>query len=167
MCRISVEVPSRWDKFTVLCILIDFFFSSRRRHTRSLCDWSSDVCSSDLYMFLRAFLVLYRLIRRPDQDEETAQKTAHDLALTLCLRAFRGVPELEKPGVCYSKDVVYLRGLLLIQRAVEEDVTILDRLAVGRIALEHLPAIEQLGIVPPLQPLRKLAQDSIFSGMEY
>src|SRR5882672_12161537 len=29
-------------------ILIFFFFSSRRRHTRSLCDWSSDVCSSDL-----------------------------------------------------------------------------------------------------------------------
>src|SRR5260221_13019869 len=26
-----------------------FFFSSRRRHTRSLCDWSSDVCSSDLW----------------------------------------------------------------------------------------------------------------------
>src|SRR6476646_5168595 len=24
------------------------FLSSRRRHTRSLCDWSSDVCSSDL-----------------------------------------------------------------------------------------------------------------------
>src|SRR6266496_1759823 len=28
--------------------LIFFFFSSRRRHTRSLRDWSSDVCSSDL-----------------------------------------------------------------------------------------------------------------------
>src|SRR5436190_16412152 len=28
--------------------LFFFFFSSRRRHTRSLCDWSSDVCSSDL-----------------------------------------------------------------------------------------------------------------------
>src|SRR5688572_31718070 len=26
-----------------------FFFSSRRRHTRFDCDWSSDVCSSDLY----------------------------------------------------------------------------------------------------------------------
>src|SRR5438309_12124827 len=25
-----------------------FFFSSRRRHTRWNCDWSSDVCSSDL-----------------------------------------------------------------------------------------------------------------------
>src|SRR5258705_3932877 len=26
-----------------------FFFSSRRRHTRCLSDWSSDVCSSDLW----------------------------------------------------------------------------------------------------------------------
>src|SRR5690242_21254054 len=26
-----------------------FFFSSRRRHTRLTCDWSSDVCSSDLH----------------------------------------------------------------------------------------------------------------------
>src|SRR5437867_9168738 len=32
----------RWQKHTV------FFFSSRRRHTRSYGDWSSDVCSSDL-----------------------------------------------------------------------------------------------------------------------
>src|SRR5260221_32224 len=32
------------DRFASLFI----FFSSRRRHTRSLCDWSSDVCSSDL-----------------------------------------------------------------------------------------------------------------------
>src|SRR3989475_2959772 len=28
-----------------------FFFSSRRRHTRFDCDWSSDVCSSDLGQF--------------------------------------------------------------------------------------------------------------------
>src|SRR5436190_9829424 len=33
--------------FCYLCSFF-FFFSSRRRHTRSLCDWSSDVCSSDL-----------------------------------------------------------------------------------------------------------------------
>src|SRR5438034_7941844 len=31
-----------------VCFFFFFFFSSRRRHTRSLCDWSSDVCSSDL-----------------------------------------------------------------------------------------------------------------------
>src|SRR5699024_11901293 len=30
-----------------------FFFSSRRRHTRSKRDWSSDVCSSDLISRIR------------------------------------------------------------------------------------------------------------------
>src|SRR2546430_4149507 len=30
------------------CCVLFFFFSSRRRHTRFDCDWSSDVCSSDL-----------------------------------------------------------------------------------------------------------------------
>src|SRR6266496_1460549 len=39
-------------------MIISFFFSSRRRHTRSLRDWSSDVCSSDLVAAI---------------DEETAQ----------------------------------------------------------------------------------------------
>src|SRR5690606_40150888 len=29
--------------------VVFFFFSSRRRHTRFSRDWSSDVCSSDLY----------------------------------------------------------------------------------------------------------------------
>src|SRR5256886_12913751 len=32
----------------VSCRTSFFFFSSRRRHTRFDCDWSSDVCSSDL-----------------------------------------------------------------------------------------------------------------------
>src|SRR5689334_24606067 len=38
--------------FIFFCIIFRFFFffffSSRRRHTRWNCDWSSDVCSSDL-----------------------------------------------------------------------------------------------------------------------
>src|SRR5437762_9444205 len=32
----------------MVCCLCYFFFSSRRRHTRYIGDWSSDVCSSDL-----------------------------------------------------------------------------------------------------------------------
>src|SRR5699024_11316114 len=32
-------------------VIFFFFFSSRRRHTRSKRDWSSDVCSSDLFMY--------------------------------------------------------------------------------------------------------------------
>src|SRR6266478_9239140 len=32
----------------MILFFVFFFFSSRRRHTRFDCDWSSDVCSSDL-----------------------------------------------------------------------------------------------------------------------
>src|SRR5258705_12864455 len=41
--------PVAWSDF--------FFFSSRRRHTRCLSDWSSDVCSSDLARDLGAVRV--------------------------------------------------------------------------------------------------------------
>src|SRR5437588_1865275 len=34
--------------WSIRLLPVVFFFSSRRRHTRSLCEWSSDVCSSDL-----------------------------------------------------------------------------------------------------------------------
>src|SRR5260221_9202558 len=37
-----------FSEFVMQLSFFFFFFSSRRRHTRSLCDWSSDVCSSDL-----------------------------------------------------------------------------------------------------------------------
>src|SRR5689334_23998208 len=40
----------------------EFFFSSRRRHTRWNCDWSSDVCSSDLAV--RIGRALERELRR-------------------------------------------------------------------------------------------------------
>src|SRR2546430_5334398 len=41
-CPKSISYENLYD------ILFFFFFSSRRRHTRFDCDWSSDVCSSDL-----------------------------------------------------------------------------------------------------------------------
>src|SRR5204862_5323060 len=41
------DVPFRDDHYNSHRSQV-FFFSSRRRHTRSLRDWSSDVCSSDL-----------------------------------------------------------------------------------------------------------------------
>src|SRR5256886_6470844 len=37
-----------------------FFFSSRRRHTRFDCDWSSDVCSSDLRKSSQLATRMYR-----------------------------------------------------------------------------------------------------------
>src|SRR5262245_28781161 len=44
-------VPEHGTMFTLALVRFPptatFFFSSRRRHTRCLSDWSSDVCSSD------------------------------------------------------------------------------------------------------------------------
>ena len=45
----SREVEGLEDKVVVVVVFC-FFFSSRRRHTRYWRDWSSDVCSSDLYL---------------------------------------------------------------------------------------------------------------------
>src|SRR5256886_10669453 len=45
-------------------MLLVFFFSSRRRHTRFDCDWSSDVCSSDLRALARMIEELLELARR-------------------------------------------------------------------------------------------------------
>src|SRR5207248_5864273 len=47
--------------------LVLFFFSSRRRHTRSYGDWSSDVCSSDLSRGCTSW-------PRPAADTRTARR---------------------------------------------------------------------------------------------
>src|SRR5699024_11356235 len=46
-------------------VYLVFFFSSRRRHTRSKRDWSSDVCSSDLFLMN----VVANLIHFNEADE--------------------------------------------------------------------------------------------------
>src|SRR5256886_6067242 len=51
---------------TLLLVFVFFFFSSRRRHTRFDCDWSSDVCSSDLF-----------------KQEALVQKNVQDLKQTI------------------------------------------------------------------------------------
>src|SRR5205807_6155426 len=45
----TVLCPYKLFLFTSLLLFFFFFFSSRRRHTRLQGDWSSDVCSSDLF----------------------------------------------------------------------------------------------------------------------
>src|SRR5699024_11926845 len=48
------------------CYILFFFFSSRRRHTRSKRDWSSDVCSSDLNHDKRSEKILH-LVSKPTE----------------------------------------------------------------------------------------------------
>src|SRR5690242_10832251 len=64
-----------------------FFFSSRRRHTRLTCDWSSDVCSSDLRVEDEAGRVANVLLRphprRPDHERATAARKVTPRGLTV------------------------------------------------------------------------------------
>src|SRR5205085_2104247 len=44
---VTEKLMDEWAQCYNVLPQLDFFFSSRRRHTRFDCDWSSDVCSSD------------------------------------------------------------------------------------------------------------------------
>src|SRR5215212_10970497 len=73
----------------MVCVVCIFFFSSRRRHTRCLGDWSSDVCSSDLVAHLEPPLdriprTLRRVVRRCLRKEpELRYDSLRDAALDL------------------------------------------------------------------------------------
>src|SRR2546430_3949984 len=54
-----------------------FFFSSRRRHTRFDCDWSSDVCSSDLPGWQEVLDALASLSRSRARQGFTPAQTAN------------------------------------------------------------------------------------------
>src|SRR5438046_10221486 len=93
-----------------------FFFSSRRRHTRLVSDWSSDVCSSDL-ADLAAWVG--RLLRLPPDVVEDVRVGArlHDLGKI-------GVPDaiLNKPGPLNPDELVIMRrhaerGFEILQKA--------------------------------------------------
>src|SRR5438034_9698654 len=64
-----------------------FFFSSRRRHTRSLCDWSSDVCSSDLIEGMPAGLSRVKTISLGGAYLESPQKLSVGDSIKLEVRA--------------------------------------------------------------------------------
>src|SRR5476649_3027981 len=71
-----------------------FCFSSRRRHTSSLCDWSSDVCSSDLlveapnHVCARYRIAAFKpaMTRSGRSEEHTSELQSHsDLVCRLLL----------------------------------------------------------------------------------
>jgi hypothetical protein len=99
------------------------------------------VCS-----YIEAFSLLRRLLKHPEIERELHEKRARNYALDHCLRVFRGVPDLTQAGICYLQDAIYLHGLFMIEQAVAFDKTVLDRLAVGKVALELLPDLQELGI---------------------
>src|SRR5204862_3583152 len=71
-----------------------FFFSSRRRHTRSLRDWSSDVCSSDLYDALDVSAKRQLEERRAVHDLDASRRRAGEPPMTDKQRA--AAPPVER-----------------------------------------------------------------------
>src|SRR5690349_24248793 len=70
-----------------------FFFSSRRRHTRSLRDWSSDVCSSDLTI-IKQRLSLSEPVSLESQDFTASSMALEQLAARLEFEFFKPAPQL-------------------------------------------------------------------------
>src|SRR5699024_11451988 len=65
-----------------------FFFSSRRRHTRSKRDWSSDVCSSDLAIMTEEKNIMETLYEKLDENskklhDENGQSYIENLGLAM------------------------------------------------------------------------------------
>src|SRR5256886_7992984 len=78
-----------------------FFFSSRRRHTRFDCDWSSDVCSSDLPS--REVLGLLEVFRRM-VNESIRIGLANDVSSLkrLSLLSYNQLARYDSPS-CYKR----------------------------------------------------------------
>src|SRR6266496_6141783 len=94
-----------------------FFFSSRRRHTRSLRDWSSDVCSSDLLFNAQPLReVLEGLVRHlsggahaelPVDPGEQIDVVLTHLRASRCLIVLDNLETLFRPGATTGE---YLPG---------------------------------------------------------
>src|SRR5215204_4062172 len=96
-----------------MVFVVFFFFSSRRRHTRSLCDWSSDVCSSDLDLDARE--VVAEPVERGHADGLQGPLAAPDDPLAGLLLDDLGLPRAaDAPDVLveHERRVVPLLDLL-------------------------------------------------------
>src|SRR5215204_4922580 len=95
-----------------------FFFSSRRRHTRSLCDWSSDVCSSDLEAWRTQYaeptLAEVRAGQRPSVPPERGRQLFDQLRQSFgALQA-----DLDRAAVTARDDLVDAAGRLRLIAAL-------------------------------------------------
>src|SRR5438874_12810398 len=108
-----------------------FFVSSRRRHTRSLRDWSSDVCSSDLC--LRKLLIVFT---KGKDDQKLAQAIRAYMAGALPV--YEQVKKLADDLVKDSKDLGELK-LDDLRRSLNARDTIL---VIGDADLRVIPRSE-------------------------
>src|SRR5438105_7243159 len=112
-----------------------FFFSSRRRHTRSTRDWSSDVCSSDLLdlwktsghtNFYRENMFGAIEVENADYQLKPMNCPGHILIYKSRMRSYRDLPvRLAELGTVYRYERSgVLHGLLRVRGFTQDDAHI-------------------------------------------
>ena len=112
-----------------------------------------------LLMFLESVNVLRSLLAGRGLTIAEIRADARKNAQSRCLRTWRGVTHLDRPGICSTKDAVYLRGFLAVSQALMEEDAMFERLMVGSVGLHHLDDLAEVGIVKPAVVHRRLATD--------
>src|SRR5256886_13692059 len=73
----------------------EVFFSSRRRHTRFDCDWSSDVCSSDLDCNTKTML---EKAQKAVMDIDTTSQPKHQHIQPILVESYKKIEALTNRG---------------------------------------------------------------------
>src|SRR5690242_11676618 len=134
-----------------------FFFSSRRRHTRLTCDWSSDVCSSDL---LDVEIVDHAEVERakpaePEEEEDSRLEVLDD-PVRMYMNQMGKVPLLTR-----EQEVE-------ICKRIEEAESEMKRLVygLGFTAKEHIAIAEKLLSEPPKERFDRVVVDKKVANRE-
>src|SRR3989475_2064388 len=139
------------------CFFYFFFFSSRRRHTRFDCDWSSDVCSSDLVGFKLENTVLNdlgqakRIVIDKDNTTLVDGKGKQD-AIQGRINEIKA--QIEKSTSDYDKEKLQERlaklagGVAVIKVGAATETEMKERKARVEDALHATRAAVEEGIVP-------------------
>src|SRR2546427_13089598 len=127
-----------------------FFFSSRRRHTRFDCDWSSDVCSYDLWLCQLAEAGLLRASFVPPKPIRALRQLTRYRKAQIAERqreANRLHKALEDTGIkldCVATDILGASGRAMLDALCRgtTDPEVLADLAKGRLRAK-LPALRE------------------------
>src|SRR5256886_6141668 len=98
-------------------LIVFFFLSSRRRHTRFDCDWSSDVCSSDLVVSTR----------RMKSEKRSRIDFYQDQVGDVLGRLFGATPGPSTEVMLSSQNPVFAEGLAVARMALDQAQQALNR----------------------------------------
>src|SRR5690242_12193469 len=123
--------------------ILFFFFSSRRRHTRLTCDWSSDVCSSDLGEL--SLDLQPKLLRVLEQRE--IRRVGGNRTIKVDIRVVAATKQDLQKEVAKGKfreDLYFRLSVVPIHmpslRERKEDIPLIVRAILGRLAKDGGPA---------------------------